>query len=263
MYGRCARGGQGPLVRRQYESDDELTPELRRSLKYMLALLDVVTPREIRLSLEPRPVVVLYTDASWEPGVMQAPGLGMLCFADALPRPCGAACTVPKPTLDAFQERETQIAPLEALAVLQASLLYKHVLRNCDILLFVDNQAVCSALVRGSSPSDDIAHIVALCHLLWASLEARVWLEYVPSADNPSDGLSRDGVADSWTVQQSWSLSTTDCLPWHQYHDTPLLEALQALLHWEGFIGHCSRDACVAQSSADEFQAARLSSPTQ
>ncbi|CAE7300004.1 DNMT3A, partial [Symbiodinium necroappetens] len=42
MYGRCARGGQGPLVRRQYEATDDITPELARSLKFMRALLDVV-----------------------------------------------------------------------------------------------------------------------------------------------------------------------------------------------------------------------------
>ena len=27
MYGRCARGGQGPLVPRQYEASDDITPE--------------------------------------------------------------------------------------------------------------------------------------------------------------------------------------------------------------------------------------------
>ena len=50
MYGRVARGGQGPLVRRQYEDADDLTPELSRSLKCMLALLQVVGPREVPLS---------------------------------------------------------------------------------------------------------------------------------------------------------------------------------------------------------------------
>ena len=203
----------------------------------MLALLDVVKPREVSLSLELRPTVVLYTDASWEPGVMQAPGLGMVCFAAELSQPQGAACTVPKPVLQAFQDRETQIAPLEALAVLQATLLFRHIIQHRDVLLFVDNQAVCSALVRGSSSSDDTAHIVALCHLMWASLDARVWIEWVPSDDNPSDGLSRDGLSDHWTQQQAWALSHAVCLPWQEHCATPLLEVLPALMRWEGFIG--------------------------
>ena len=232
MYGRCARGGQGPLVRRQYESSDDITPELARSLKFMRALLHVIGPRKICLSPSPRPPVVLYTDASWEPKDMQSPGLGLVLMCpDAQPQ--GIACTIPKHVLEAFQERETQITPLEALAVLQASVVFTEQIAGRDVIWFCDNQVVCSALVRGSCASDDIASIVVLCHLLWASYSVRVWIEWVPSEANVSDGLSRSGVADEWTRQQPWRLGIAPCLPWHLVHAEPLLSAVETLKHWD------------------------------
>ena len=247
MYGRCARGGQGPLVRRQYEATDDITPELARSLKFMRALLDVVGPRKICLSPNPRPPVVIYTDASWEPQDMAAPGLGLVLLCpDAQPQ--GVACTIPKLVLEAFQERETQITPLEALAVLQASVVFAEHMEQRDVIWFCDNQVVCSALVRGSCASDDIASIVVLCHLLWASVSARVWVEWVPSEANVSDGLSRSGTADDWTRQQDWLLGTTPCLPWHLIHTEPLLSAVETLRHWDRGVHW------VNQGTSDEVQ---------
>ena len=174
MYGRVARGGQGPLVRRQYEDLDELTPELKESLKFMLALLEVVSPREIPLSPVSSEVVILYTDASFEPGLMQSPGLGAVCMQRDDPVTRGLAGTVPEQVLNALEEREQQIAPLEAMAVWWATIAFSSHLRNRDVVWFIDNQAICAALVRGSSGCDDISGIVSLCHLAWASLSARV-----------------------------------------------------------------------------------------
>ena len=122
MCGRIARGGQGPLVRR-YEDVEELTPELTRCLKFMLTLLEVVMPRQIPLSPSLSAVTVLYTDASFEPALMKCPGLGGMCLPRDGRRTMGLASTVPEQVLDALQERATQIAPLEASAVLWATLI--------------------------------------------------------------------------------------------------------------------------------------------
>ena len=77
--------------------------------------------------------------------------------------------------------RDTRIAALEALAVLRATVFFSRLLCNRDVLLFIDNQAVAAALVRGSSPADDISIIVSATHLLWARLACRAWIEWVPS----------------------------------------------------------------------------------
>ena len=51
------------------------------------------------------------------------------------------------------------------------------------------------------SGAPDIDRIVALSHLLWARFRARVWIEWVDSKANISDGISRDG-ADDVTVRK-------------------------------------------------------------
>eukprot|EP00972_Heterocapsa_arctica_P115389 16447476-Heterocapsa_arctica.AAC.1 len=33
------------------------------------------------------------------------------------------------------------------------------------------------------------------------------WFEWIDSASNPADGLSRDGILDKWAVQQGWELT--------------------------------------------------------
>ena len=34
----------------------------------------------------------------------------------------------------------------------------------------------------------------------------RAWFEWIDSKSNPSDGLSRDGLEDPWTIAQDWDL---------------------------------------------------------
>jgi len=48
---------------------------------------------------------------------------------------------------------------------------------------------------------------VAACTQL-AMLEhsCAVWYEWIDSASNPADGLSRDGIKDQWTLEQGWEL---------------------------------------------------------
>ena len=117
--------------------------------------------------------------------------------------------------------------------MLQASVVFAEQIAERDVIWFCDNQVVYAALVRGSCASDDIASIVVLCHLLWASVAARVWIEWVPSEAHVSDGLSRSGTADDWTCQQNWHLGATPCLPWHLIHAEPLLSAVDTLRHWD------------------------------
>ena len=37
-------------------------------------------------------------------------------------------------------------------------------------------------------------------------LGARMWVEWIDSDSNPSDGLSRDGLDDQWALNQDWEL---------------------------------------------------------
>ncbi|CAE7488397.1 unnamed protein product [Symbiodinium sp. CCMP2592] len=235
MFGRCGRGGQHALIQRQYHDDSyEIGPELRAALEFLQALVQTVQPRNICLNLSTPAPIIIYTDASWEPKDMDRPGLGFVfCHPDRDTTLAGAT-TVTDDVLALFEDRQTQIFPLEALAILQCFVIFARAgLSNRDILLFCDNQSVCASVAKGACSVGDVAQIITLCHLLWARLNIRLWIEYVPSADNPSDGLSRNGLRDDWTAQQGWDMANYDCLPWPVVAGLPLLQAPDYLLqHW-------------------------------
>ncbi len=42
----------------------------------------------------------------------------------------------------------------------------------------------------------------------------RVWFEWVDSDSNPADGLSRDGILDSWSIAQGWDLAEAPVIDW-------------------------------------------------
>ena len=234
MFGKCGRAGQAALLQRQYRDDvSYLSPELTKSLNFYKTLVQIVEPRQIFLGPSTQPPIVFYTDASWEPREMSSPGLGyIMCHPDLKTIQAGAT-KVPAEVLQCFEDRQTQIMPLEALAILQCfSVFADQPIRGRDLLIFVDNQSVCAAVAKGACSSADCAHIVSACHLLWAKLGCRLWIEWVASDDNPSDGLSRTGLQDPWTRLQGWRLQDHPCLPWQKLSSSDLLLLPDALLHW-------------------------------
>ena len=77
---------------------------------------------------------------------------------------------------------------------------------GCDVIWFIDNTSALSSLVKGASSQTDICTIASVVALWAAKLGCRIWFEYVPSEANCSDGLSRDGLNDAWTILRSWDL---------------------------------------------------------
>ena len=63
-----------------------------------------------------------------------------------------------------------------------------------------------SSLIRGSSSQADVHMIAQFSHVILTGLRCRVWYEWINSASNPSDGLSREGLHDSWTQLQNWNV---------------------------------------------------------
>ena len=60
-----------------------------------------------------------------------------------------------------------------------------------------------------------------MAHVLWATLRARVWIEWIDTDANLADGLSRLGLQDPWTLRQRWSLAEAD-LPPEVFRPAPL-----------------------------------------
>ena len=93
-------------------------------------------------------------------------------------------------------------------------------------------------MAKGACSVADVAQIVTVCHLFWARMNLRLWIEYIPSADNPSDGLSRNGLGDAWTASQDWSMADYKCLSWPDVSRLPLLQTPDYLLHWTDCFGY-------------------------
>ena len=92
------------------------------------------------------------------------------------------------------------------LAAIAAPWVSPQVFQGSDIIWWIDNVSAMSSLVRGAAKPEDIDLFASVAALQFAALGSRPWYEWVDSDSSPSDGLSRDGVQDSWTSQQGWDL---------------------------------------------------------
>ena len=65
-----------------------------------------------------------------------------------------------------------------------------------DIVWFIDNTPAETALIKSASPTESMCRPALAVGMALLGLRARVWYEHVPSASNPADWLSRDGLRD-------------------------------------------------------------------
>ena len=121
-------------------------------------------------------------------------------------QPVGGTTIVPSEVLAAWKPRAQQIFPGETLAALVVPALHGSLLRDRDILWFIDNEAAAAALIRVVSGESDVLTLVQQAHLQFHQLRLRPWFEWIDSESNSADGLSRDGLNDSWTLAQGWLL---------------------------------------------------------
>jgi len=73
-----------------------------------------------------------------------------------------------------------------------------------DLRMFIDNIGVIANLVKGSTGRHNLAVLLTIILVILASLDTRVWFEYVDTDSNPSDGLSRYGLADPLSQRMGW-----------------------------------------------------------
>ena len=156
----------------------------------------------------------MYSDASFELEAETQARLGFVVFsaADSVP-PVGMSADVPVDLLAKFVPRQQQIYVCEDVLGVVVPYNVPHLHSGCDVNWYIDNQSACQLLVKGSSGHDDMSVIAALTHLMLARLRCRAYFEYIESEANPSDGLSRDGLVDSWTMAQGWTLLPANLPP--------------------------------------------------
>ena len=205
-FGRIGRLGAAVLKKLQYQKSNIFTEEDAGALEFHLQIIQRVPPRTIHFNRAPSKPLVLYTDAMAEPG--ERPGLGLLLFRDPPLAALGVAMRLPWSLYTSWSDRQQQIFPAEVAAVPLALALFRQECAGRDVIAFVDNEAAVSSLIRGSTKVGDTNALVELSHALSLLLHTRVWIEWIDSESNPSDGLSRLGVEDPWTRSQNVHLQS-------------------------------------------------------
>lgn len=83
-----------------------------------------------------------------------------------------------------------------------------------DVLLFCDIQATSAAIAKEASRAAHLQPFTTALHALCHHWHIALWVEYVPTAANPADELSRAGTspyvaAPKRLMMPSWSISSS------------------------------------------------------
>eukprot|EP00435_Cladocopium_sp_Y103_P062494 s445_g24.t1 len=230
MLGRPLTAAFSGLIARQYfDRTEALNPELEMCAQYLQLALTVLPSRTVDIFLHPQSPVIIYTEASTDAPTPSGSCLGIWIARDG--QILVSSIDVPQAVVDKWVPRRTYINLLELLAVPLLAFSAPEILRGRDIIWFLDNQAAWRAIIRSASSASDVSHLSLLVGLQFAKLQCNPWFEWVPSHQNLSDPLSRQGWMDPTVVAAIQSGTWTPLTlrpPWHVL--TPDLKAISSFI---------------------------------
>ena len=215
--GRCGRIGTGVLRRKQQGETPHLSECDTTDLAFLALISSRLPANRVYVAGSRGKPTRVYSDASFEPGDSE-PGIGWVIFPPGQ-RAQGRAAAMPSSIVETLKIRKTQIYAAETYAVLAAVHAHLRELADTDAIFFVDNEAACAALIRGSSKEADVGAIANAVQWLLFSVNCRPWFEWIDSNSNCADGLSRDGLLDAWTQEQGWQLEKGMVPAWNVVTD--------------------------------------------
>ena len=217
LWGKVGRAFLRSISERQYARSpvDELfklDEALEISLKHWRKLIESGPPRPIELKRDRFSDVVIFTDGfTPDPrDCKQLPDrVGGVLFDRRLNRPRQFTAVVSKSVQKKWLVRKTQIVPVEMIATILALTTFSDRLRNTDLVMLIDSEAVEAALVKGYSSKEDLCLLIST---FWDSvfhLKTRVFIDRVSTDANPADWPSRNDLATGskagWvTVETVW-----------------------------------------------------------
>ena len=169
-------------------------------------LLSNLPPLEFCFRRYTRGKVIVYSDASFN---MMRSGLGFVVIDQESNERfvCAAVCPpwllaiwngvdrapwLLHDDLRVADKQEQHINALELLALVAVVWTCgEQILRDRQVLFFIDNTAALSAAVRGCAKSPHLSALSNTLHLSLACLKCQPWYEWVPSDANPADIPSR------------------------------------------------------------------------
>ena len=195
-FGRVGRAPLQALVNRQYSTDTYIDGPIADCLTFATFFLENADafPRVFKLIADPRPHLIIWTDASWENGGGM---LGAVVYDPISQSFMYSSATIPQWMIDRWNnllpDRTQRIFQAEILAaILPYFSLPNSLTRDRRVLHFVDNTSALYALFNGYSRMPDSSWMVNMFHCLNATLRADIWWEYVASKANIADLPSRN-----------------------------------------------------------------------
>ena len=195
-FGRVGRAPLQALVDRQYSRDTEITDRMLECLSFadhFLRHADA-SPRTILLSPDPRPHLIIWTDASWERGGGM---IGAVVYDSATSKFTYSSAAIPQWLIDTWETlnpgHQQKIGQAEIFAeIVVYPSLPAEMIRGRRVLHFVDNTSALYAVYNGYSRAADSSWMVNMFHCMNATIRADIWWEYVASKANIADLPSRN-----------------------------------------------------------------------
>ena len=191
LFGKVGRVGLLPVKKRQYETTSEMTFELESALWWLLQIIIVCPPRQLRLDPDASGCVHLYTDGSSDPNRQPQHDIGALLV---LPRPPYFLYThaaVPDELVAKWLPRKNYIQLVELFAGPVAWDTFAPELTGVNVVHWVDNNSALGALVKGYSNVEDSVRLIGDYWIRVAKARAQCYIDRVESKSNPSDEPSR------------------------------------------------------------------------
>ena len=168
--------------------------------------------RPVQINAEAGQTWTLFTDGAFEPDQAQPGSVGAV-LVDPEGRPCHAwGSPVPEHLLSIFmQESSRPIYELEILPVVAALWQWRHLLKNSQLVIYIDNEAAKSSLIRLDGANSASKALTELFSILEDEIGFAAWVGRVASHSNPADGPSRGSFGASCI-----SGASIQVLDWHK-----------------------------------------------
>jgi len=206
MYARVGRAGLWAIKDRQKETTFDITPSISLSFELLSDLFKLMPQREYLLWSGVRRRAVTASDAAYESGKGSAGFLSVIDPGRPEETRMGRVIALPGSLYSIWGTRVTYIAQLELLAVLVALTEVAGLIRGVSSVWFIDNVAALMALVKGSSGSHSLDQMAKIIHLACFAIRSVPYFEYIESAANWADEISREGAQGNWAPRHAFSV---------------------------------------------------------
>ena len=195
--GKVGRAATQPLLQREYfDSDYSFGAAMRSMADFFEALLPRLPALRIPIEGDPRPPVILYTDAMYNPPSARRSApfsqIGIALFHPDAAGPRHGTLMLP-PWVYGYlsSDDKTLIMQAEMIAPLSALMSAPAAFAGRKVIIFIDNTGALSSLLHGYSSKPDAARLCNLFHLFAAAIGCSIYFEWVPTKANIADLPSR------------------------------------------------------------------------